>query len=152
MKWFWIGMSTVALVAFIVFFVRSRGGEAIVASELDQKIVQLYIKAVAEGDYRSAYERLSKSYCDEVPFEKFKGGHEKRRIEKGVISSCRMIHDQVLHNLFSSKRDVQLMYELFYGDRRETGWVKLEEEEKNRFAIEGTYRENAADTLDFYLW
>ncbi len=152
MKWFWIGTGTAALIAFIVFFVRSRGGEAIMASELDQNIVQPYIRAVADGDYRNAYERLSMGYRREVPFEKFKGAHEKRRIEKGVIRSCRMIRDQVLHNLFSRKRDVLLMYELFYGDRRDTGWVKLEEEERDRFAIEGTYRENAGETLDFVLW
>lgn len=152
MKWFWIGMGTAALIAFIVFFVRSRGGEMVITAELDRQIVQPYIQAVAGGDYRKAYERLSTGYRREVPLEKFQGGHEKRRKEKGVIRSGRMIRDQVLHNLFSSKREVLLMYELFYGDRRDTGWVKLEEEDEGRFSIEGTYREGPGETLDFVLW
>lgn len=70
----------------------------------------------------------------------------------GTVLAARMIRDQTLHTLFSSKREVRLYYELNYKNKKLTGWVILEEEEKGRFAIEGTYRETAGESLDFVLW
>jgi len=152
MKWLWIGLGATVLVAFFVFFVRSRGGEMVMTAELDEQIVQPYIRHVAEGDYIRAYALLSEDYRKEVPLEKFREGHDKRKLEVGTISACKMIRDQVLHNLFTPKREVRLMYEIYYGEKRHTGWVGLKEEETDRFAIDGTYRETAADSLDFLLW
>ncbi len=152
MKWLWIGLGAVGLAAFFVFYLRSRSGEMTMAVDLDRRIVQPYIKAVADGDYPSAYELLSQGYRREVPFEKFRAAHEKRRSERGTVSSTRLVSDQVLRTLFSSRRTVRLLYQLDYSGTFDTGWVQLEEEDKDRFAIEGTYRENAAETLDFIVW
>lgn len=153
MKWIWIGLGAAAFIAFVVFHVRSRGGEMVMAAELDQKIVQPYIRSVASGDYESAYMMLAEGYRREVSLEKFQGAQEKRRVEKGTVTNARLHLDQVLRTLFSSKREVRLFYKLQYtGGGEETGWIILEEGERNVFSIEGTYRENAGETLDFVVW
>ncbi len=152
MKWFWIGLGAAALIAFFVFFIRSRGGEMVVTAQLDVHIVQRYIRHVAEGDYVRAYALLSEDYRKEVALQTFREGHEKRKGEMGIISACKMIRDEVLYNIFSPKREIRLKYEIIYGDQRHTGWVKLKEEETDRFAIDGTYRETAGDSLEFMLW
>lgn len=152
MKWPYALLVVVVLAAFVVFYVRSRGAEMAMSADLDRTIVQSYVQNCAKGAYEEAYSLLSTGYRAEVSLADFKEAHEKRRLQKGTIGSCRLLRDQVLRTLFSTKRDVLMMYELFYGDRRETAWIKLEEEQKGRFFIEGTYRENAGETLDFVLW
>lgn len=142
----------VLLAGFIVFHFRSRTGEMVMAGDLDKNIVQPYIAAVVAGDYQRAYSFLASSYRREFAFEKFSAAHAKRRTEMGTVLAARMIRDQTLHTLFSSKREVRLYYELNYKNKKLTGWVILEEEEKGRFAIEGTYRETAGESLDFVLW
>jgi hypothetical protein len=152
MKWLMIGLGVTALVTLFVFFMRSRGGEMIMTGALDEQIVQRYVRHVADGDYVSAYALLSVDYRKEVPLEKFSEEHQKRKREMGIISSCKMIRDKVLHNLFSPRREVLLMYEMYYDNQRHTGWLKLREEETDRFAIDGTYRKTAGDSLEFMLW
>ncbi len=152
MKWFWIGLGATALIAFFVFFIRSRGGEMVMTANLDQEIVQRYVGHVAEGAYVRAYALLSEDYRKEVPLEKFREGHEKRKAEVGIITSCTLIRDEVLYNIFSPKREIRLKYEFFYEEKRHTGWVKLREEETDRFAIDGTYRETVGDSIEFMLW
>lgn len=152
MKWLVTGLVVVGLIAFLIFFIHSRGGEMVIAADLDKQIVQPYIDLVAAGDYARAYELLSVDYRKEVPLETFATGHEKRKQENGIISANELFRDHVIHNLFSPKREVRLKYFLFYGERRETGWVILQEEDTDRFAIDGTYYESVGDSLDFRLW
>jgi hypothetical protein len=152
MKWVWLGLGGLGFIAFFVFYVRSRGGEMVMTAQLDQTIVQPYIRAVASGDYESAYMMLAEGYRREVSLEKFRGAQEKRRAVKGTVIEARLYLDQVLRTLFSSKREVRIFYKLRYQSGEDTGWVILEEGEKNVFCIEGTYRENAGDSLDFVVW
>ncbi|WPL16400.1 hypothetical protein Thiowin_01354 [Thiorhodovibrio winogradskyi] len=152
MKWLVTGLVVVLLIAFLVFFIRSRGGEMVMLADLDKQIVQPYIAMVAADEYDRAYDLLSEDYRKEVPLETFSAGHEKRQQEKGVISANELIRDSVIYNLFSTKREVRLKYVLYYGDNRETGWIILQEEDTDQFAIDGTYYESVGDSLDFRLW
>ncbi len=152
MKWLWIVLGIAALIALFVFFIRGRGGEMVMAADLDAQIVQPYIRAVAEGDTQGAYDMLSEEYRHEVPFEKFRAAIEKRKSQMGVIGQARLIRDKTLHNLFTRRRTIHLGYDLEYDGSRDTGWVILEEGEKDRFVIEGTYRRSASGNLDFVVW
>ncbi len=146
------GITVLLLAGFTVFFIKSRGGEMVMNTELDEKLVQPYVSLSAAGEYQQAYKLLSKDYRKEVSLEEFSRGHLKRKQEKGVITSIRMIRDEVLYNLFSSRRNVRLYYEIYYGEKRETGWIQLTEDEKDFFTIDGTYRETASGSLEFVLW
>ncbi|EIC20782.1 hypothetical protein [Thiorhodovibrio frisius] len=151
MKWLWFGLGSAVLVGFVVFLFLGRGAEMLVTADIDTSIVQPYIAYVTKGDYTSAYALLTRDYREEVPLEKFRIGHEKRKADLGTITTSHMIRDRVLYNIFSSKPEVRLKYELYYGKKRRVGWICLEQD-NDRFAVDGTYRETAGDTLAYELW
>ncbi len=152
MKWLVAGLGVGLLIAFLVFFIRSRGGEMVMLADLDKQIVQPYIALVASGDYDRAYALLSRNYRKEAPLEAFSEAHDRRKQDKGLISANELIKDQLIRSLFSSKREARLKYLLYYGDNRETGWVILKEEDTDQFAIDGTYYGGVGDGLTFRLW
>ena len=152
MKWLGLALGIVASIGFVVFFVRSRGGEMKMSGELDRSLVQPYVKAVSAGQYSEAYALLGKEYRRKVSFEKFQSALEKRHAERGTLREARLLHDQVLRTLFSKKRTVRIYYRLDYPKAPEEVCVELEEDEKDHFAIVGTYRQGAGETLDFVVW
>ena len=134
--------------------------------ELDEKLVGVYCDLVAAGQADEAYDRcLARAYRQEASREKFVAAHAKRRQEMGAILGRKMLHYTETNNLFDGERRTYIYYEITYSagpqylvvvltdDQAATGadvWALTDID--GDFKIEGTYRENAGETLDFLLW
>jgi len=120
--------------------------------ELDEKLVGVYCDLVAAEQADEAYDRcLARGYRQEVSREKFVAAHAKRRQEAGAILGRKMLHYTETNNLFDGERRTYIYYEVTYSAGPQYLVVVLTDID-GEFKIEGTYRENAAETLDFVLW
>lgn len=149
----WVLLLLVAAGA-AVFWLARRGFTADdgIVREADRTVVAEYVRLVGEGRYAEAWERcLAKSYREEVPREKFVAAHEKRRAETGALAGAKLLRQQVSRNLFTRTRTLHLLYELSYPGRTVPEYAVLNDAD-GAFLIEGTYHENAGETLDFLLW
>jgi hypothetical protein len=121
-------------------------------AELDEKLVGVYCDLVAAERAGEAYDRcLARSYREEVAREAFIAAHAKRRREVGAVQGRKVIHTQETSNLFDGERRTYLRYEVAYPAGPQYLDVVLTDAD-GEFKIEGTYRQNAGETLDFVLW
>ncbi|HOT00623.1 MAG TPA: hypothetical protein PLY66_06425 [Acidobacteriota bacterium] len=120
--------------------------------ELDERLVGVYCDLVAAGQADEAYDRcLARAYRQEVNREKFVAAHAKRRQETGVILGRKMLHYTETNNFFDGERRTYIYYAITYPAGPQYLVVVLSDIDGD-FKIEGTYRENAGETLDFLLW
>lgn len=120
--------------------------------ELDEKLVGIYCDLVAAGRAGEAYDRcLARSYREEVGRDAFIAAHAKRLRETGQVQGRKVIHTQETSNLFDGERRTYIRYEVRYPAGPQYLDVVLTDSDGD-FRIEGTYRLNAGETLDFVLW
>lgn len=148
-----IAIAIAALIVGAVWLaIRGQGRDQVVAAEVDRSVMADYCRLVGAGRYGDAWDgSLSASYRAEVPREKFVSAHERRRAEYGALTSCRLLRADLSRNLFSTTRELHLLYELTYPGRVEREYAKLHDADGS-WRIEGTYHLNAGDTYDFLLW
>ncbi len=140
------------IVALVWASVRGQGKDERVAEEADRTVMAEYLRLVGEGRYAEAWERcLAASYRQEVAREAFVAAHERRRAETGALAGGRLLRASLHRNLFSSTRELHLLYELTYPGRVERQHAVVNDAD-GAWRVEGTYHLNAADTYDFLLW
>lgn len=123
-----------------------------IVMELDDSLVKPYWQATAEGDYERAYGLLTDNYRKDISLEDFITGHGKRRAEFGPILNAEIIRIKSSINIFTGRREHQVLYEIYYPNRTYRDYIMLKEEKKGEYFIEGTYRISAGNNLNYYLW
>jgi hypothetical protein len=120
--------------------------------EIDRTVVAEYARLVAEGRFAEAHEKcLAASYRRAAPLEKFVAAHEKRRLELGPLQGCKLLRFTAHRNLFSPRRELQLLYELTYPGGPRPEYVTVDDVD-GAWRIEGTYHLSAGGTFDFMVW
>ncbi|MBS1198981.1 MAG: hypothetical protein H6R18_2766 [Proteobacteria bacterium] len=146
-----IALVVLAIVLLGLLFLKSRQ-PAPSAQELDATLVEEYIRAVAAGDYATAYKKhLDSQYRGQISQADFEKAQKARRAEMGTIQKRELTFDQTSYNLFSPVRQQQLRYMLHYPGKQWSGVVVVSDAD-GEWRIEGTYFSSANDSLTFNIW
>ena len=146
-----IALVALAIALLGLLFMKSRQ-PAPAAEELDATLVEGYIRAVAAGDYASAYEKhLDAQYHGQISQADFEKAQKARRAEMGTIQKRELTFSKTSYNLFSSVRQQQLRYMLHYPGKEWSGVVVVSDAD-GEWRIEGTYFSSASDSLTFKVW
>lgn len=149
-----VAVATGAVLLLVIILAGCKGNKPPRPSpmELDEKLVGVYCDLVATEQAGEAYDRcLALGYRQEVSREKFVAAHAKRRQEVGAVLGRKMLHYTETNNLFDGERRTNIRYEIMYAGGPQYYEIVLTDID-GEFKIEGTYRENAGETLDFLLW
>jgi hypothetical protein len=151
-KGFWLIVCLIMLRPFVSHFMGSTAEDRSLVREKDMSIVQIYVNTLAREDMLGAYELLSERLRKNLSLKAFTRVQDKRLVVKGKIQFCRLIHQKVSHSLFSERRKLRLLYRLEYINHQETGWLLLEEGDKDRFSIGGTCQKPFMNSVDALVW
>lgn len=146
-----IGIVVVVIGLLVYFFVTGTRQSAAEVQELDATLVNAYIQAVAEGNFKKAYEDcLSADYRRNITLADFEKVQQQRRAEMGIIQNRKLMWRNNSRNLFSGVKEHQVMYELQYPGQTWNGWLVLTNAD-GAWRIDGTYVKIGSG-LNFKVW